>query len=195
VTTVTALHAAGPGRVAIEIEGVPWRVVPLDVAAAAGVERGTELDRPRLRALRRELRRAEAVAVAARALRARDRSRHELDERLESSGVSPAQRREALAMLVRAGLADDERFARSRAAALAERGRGDIAIRCDLEGRGVPPGLIDAALTALEPERERAARLVAARGPSPRTARALAAAGFGEEALEAAVGEVVAPDA
>ena len=47
-----------------------------------------------------------------------------------------------------------------------------------------PRAQIEAALEALEPERERAARIAARRGPGPKTARYLASRGFGEEAVE-----------
>ena len=43
-----------------------------------------------------------------------------------------------------------------------------------------------------EPERERAQRLIAARGAGPATARELARRGFGEDAVEQALGPVVA---
>ena len=44
------------------------------------------------------------------------------------------------------GYVDDGRFAADRAAALAGRGQGDAAIRFDLQGRGVDPEAIEAAL-------------------------------------------------
>lgn len=92
-------------------------------------------------------------------------------------------------MLERLGYVDDERFARARAHELAARGSGDALIRHDLEGRGVSPELVAAAVRELEPERERARRLVEARGASVKTVRYLAARGFGEEALEGIVAQ------
>ena len=82
---------------------------------------------------------------------------------------------------------DDERFARLRAERLAERGAGDALIRDDLERRGLAADLVDLALGQLEPERERAARIVERRGSSVKTARYLASRGFGEDALEGIV--------
>ena len=84
---------------------------------------------------------------------------------------------------------DDERFARSRAEQLAARGSGDALIRHDLEGRGIAAEHIEAALDALEPERERAARLAEQRGRSVKTARYLASRGFGADALEGLVAQ------
>ncbi len=186
--TVTALRADRRGRVAVELDGAPWRTVPADVAARAGLAEGRALDRSALRLLRRELRRAEALAVAGRALRARDMSERRLAERLERAAVAPAAVEESLGVLSRAGLVDDARFARTRAEGLAERGYGDSAIRHDLERQGVSGEVVAAALEELEPELDRARRLVERRGPGARTARHLASKGFGEEAVEVAAG-------
>ena len=185
--SVTALRARGPGRVAVELDGAPWRVLPVDVVARAGLAEGRVLDRPALRLVRRELRRAEALRAATRALRARDLSRRRLAERLAGSDIAPAAAVETLETLTRAGLVDDARVARNRATSLAERGYGDGAIRHRLAAEGVPPEVVEEAVSALEAEGERAARLVQRRGGGPRTARWLSARGFAEEAVEAAL--------
>lgn len=125
----------------------------------------------------------DAVETALRALRARDRSAAELDARLAQRGVGAAEREEALETLERIGYVDDRRFAFLRAEQLAGRGSGDALIRHDLEQRGVAAEQIEAALETLEPERERAARIVARRGSGAKTARYLASRGFGEETL------------
>ena len=125
----------------------------------------------------------DAVETALRALRARDRSAAELDARLAQRGVGAAEREEALETLERIGYVDDGRFALLRAEQLAVRGSGDALIRHDLEQRGVAAEQIEVALETLEPERERAARIVARRGSGAKTARYLASRGFGEEAL------------
>ena len=183
---VTALRAERRGRVAVELDGSPWRVLPSDVVVRAGLASGLALDRPALRLLRRELRRAEALGVATSALRRRDLSSHGLTERLERAGVTPAAQAESLATLGRAGLVDDERFCRNRATALAERSFGDAGIRHDLGCQGIPAELVEAAMGELEPETVRARRIVERRGSGPQTARYLAGKGFGEEAVEAA---------
>jgi SOS response regulatory protein OraA/RecX len=118
-----------------------------------------------------------------RVLRYTDLSKRRLDERLRRRGAGETARRAALESLERAGLVDDGRVAASRARSLAERGYGDAAIRDALEGEDVAPEVIAEAMAALEPERERAARLVARHGPGPRTVRRLAAKGFDEETL------------
>jgi regulatory protein len=130
---------------------------------------------------------ARALAVATRALARRDYSTRGLQERLQRAGIAPIQAEEALAALQRSGLVDDVRFAHARAQALAERGKGDAAIRFDLERQGVGADDAEAALASLEPERERAERVVARRGAGSATARLLAQRGFDEDAVAAAV--------
>jgi regulatory protein len=125
--------------------------------------------------------------LAIRALRFGDRSAAELEARLEQRGVGEAERAQALETLERIGYVDDERFARLRAERLSERGAGDALIRDDLERRGLAADLVELAVGELEPERDRAARIVERRGSSVKTARYLASRGFGEDALEGIV--------
>ena len=172
--TITGLRARPCGRVAVELDGTAWRTLPAEPVVRAGLRVGGKLDRPTARRLRRELRRVEALAVAARSLRTRDLSSQALAERLRRANVAPAMGREAVSALGRAGVVDDRRFAGSRAAALAE--------------QGVPGELQAEAVGGLEPEADRARELVRRRGGGAKTARFLASKGFGEEALEAALG-------
>jgi len=188
---VTALRARRGGRVLVQIDGHDWRELPEDVIVRASLTPGTELDRPRLREVARERRRAQALAAAGRTLRARDLPARALDVRLERRGIRAADRARALSTLQEAGLVDDGRFARNRALALAGRCLGDAAIRFDLEEYGVEPELVEEAVEGLEPESARAERIVASRGRSPATARFLARKGFGEAAVESAAGEVL----
>ena len=190
---VTALRPGPRGQVSVELDGAPWRTVPADVAARSGLGEGRVLDRSALRDLRRELRRFEALAVATRALHARDLSRHALGERLRSR-VDPTSAGAALETLERAGLVDDVRSAGSRAESLAARGHGDRAIRLDLLRRGFHEDVVCASVEALEPELERARRLVERRGLSRQTARFLAGKGFDEETVETALGARFAND-
>jgi SOS response regulatory protein OraA/RecX len=193
-STITALRAERPGRVAVELDGAPWRTLPVEAVLRAGLATGRVLDRPRARLLRRELRRLEALSAAGRALRGRELAAAELEARLERAGVAPRARREALAALDRAGLVDDRRFASDRAAVLAKRGYGDEWIRWDLQRRGVTAELVEGAIAELEDERDRAERVAARRGGGPKAARALARRGFGEDAVEAAANGPVAAD-
>jgi regulatory protein len=131
--------------------------------------------------------REEALAVATRALARREHSVHGLRERLLRAGVSDTDADDALEELQRVGLLDDARFASERARVLAERGKGDAAIRFDLEHAGVEAAGVEGAIAELEPEAERAARLVDRRGATTATARLLASRGFDEAVVEALV--------
>jgi SOS response regulatory protein OraA/RecX len=188
VAVVTALRSAGRGaKVHVDLDGVHWRTLPLEVVVRAGLSAGCTLERDQLRLLRRELRRHEALQASAAALRHRDLSGQELEARLRRRRVAPAGRAEVLSALRSAGLVDDERVARSRARALADRGYGDAAICADLERRGIDATAVEAAVTELAPERERAAALIEKRGGGVRTARLLARRGFTEDVVEAAM--------
>jgi SOS response regulatory protein OraA/RecX len=185
---VTALHEKPRGRVEIQLDGASWRLVPADAVVRAGLFVGRALDRETARTLGRELRRADALSRAARALRPRDRSRRALEDRLTQAGVPARARHEALETLERVGLVDDARVAATRARSLADRGFGDAAIRYDLEHEGVAAELVEHALAGLEPERERARALVDRRGAEPRTARWLVSKGFDASTVEEALG-------
>jgi regulatory protein len=135
------------------------------------------------------------LEIAADALRHRDRSRHEVEERLARAGVDGDERDDALETLERLGYLDDTRFAAGRAEALAARGFGDEAIRHDLAEHGVAAEAVEAALGALAPESARAQELVERLGATAKTAAALTRKGFAPESLEAALGgEFAAPD-
>ena len=185
---ITALHERPRGKVEVELDGAPWRLVPADAVVRAGLSVGRAVDRETARSFGRELRRAEAIGAAARALRYRDLSRRRLEERLERRGTRPDAREDALAALEQTGLVDDRRVASLRAQALAERGYGDAAIRFALAGEGLAAEIVAEALAGLEPEAERALRQVERRGRGPKTMRWLAARGFDEAVLEAADG-------
>lgn len=128
-----------------------------------------------------------AVDVALRALRHRDLSVRELDERLRAKGFEERERGDALATLERTGLVDDARFAEARARSLAARGGGDGAIRHALRLAGVAGELVEDALQALPPEAERAAVIVTRRGAGPKTARYLRGKGFSEDVVASVV--------
>ena len=101
-----------------------------------------------------------------------------------SGARPPSTLEDALETLERAGLVDDARVGVARAQELAGRGFGDAAIRFALEGEGLAAGVVDDALAILDPELERASRLLDARGRTPKTVRWLAAKGFDASTLE-----------
>ena len=191
---VTALRACGAGRIAVELDGRPWRVVPQEAAFTAGLDVGRQLDRQRARRLRQELVRLRTLDAAARALRRRDLSAQRLAELLERTGGPADMRRQTVEMLERVGVVDDVRLAHTRAATLAQRGYGDAAIDADLDRQGISADVRADAIAALRPELERLGRIVERRGTGPRTARYAAQRGFGDAAVAAASGVDFASD-
>jgi SOS response regulatory protein OraA/RecX len=188
VPVVTALRERPRGRVEVDLDGAPWRLVPADAVVRAGLAVGRALDRETARTLGRELRRSDAIGVAVRALRYGDQSRSRLEARLTGRGATPEARRAALESLEQAGLVDDARLAANRARSLAERGFGDAAIRFRLGGEGLARDLVEDAVGELEPEVERARRLLGDGLVSPQALRRLAAKGFDASTLEAVGG-------
>jgi SOS response regulatory protein OraA/RecX len=185
--TVTALRERKGGRVAVELDGRPWRVLPVDAVVRATLSVGRELDRSKARELARELRRARALAAAKRSLAASDRSQQELERRLARAGHSSAAREDVVQALDRAGLLDDTRVARARAGRLARRGYGDAAIRADLQRRLVRADAAADAVESLEPELDRARRLVAGQSVTPALIRRLSGRGFSRATLDEVV--------
>jgi regulatory protein len=188
--TLTRLRRARPGRIALEVDGRAWRVVPDEVVVRCGLAPGVELDRPLLRRFRAELLRAEALETAARALARRDLARRGVEERLRRRGIPPDTAETVLETLTGAGLVDDGRLARTRARTLAERGWGDAAIVARLEQEGIAETDAAGVLAGLPPESERAAELVARKSDRRHAAQFLARRGFAFETVEDLVGPV-----
>ena len=181
---VTGLRERKRGRVAVELDGRPWRVLPIDAVARAGVAAGRPLDRSTARELAREVRRARALAAATRSLAASDRSQRALEQRLARAGHSAAACEEAIASLARTGAVDDVRLAESRAGLLARCGYGDAAIRADLRRRQIETDIAASAVAALEPEPERLRRVLEKERLTPVLLRRLAGRGFSRDNLE-----------
>jgi regulatory protein len=184
VPRLTSIRELPRDRVALELDGHPWRVVPTNAVARAGLWVGADLDRERLRDLRRALRATAAIDVAMRTLAHRDAARAEIAGRLERRGVAPQTRVETLERLSSLGAIDDTRFAAGRARQLAEKGYGDAAIAHDLEQRGVDGAAARAAIAALGDETARADAIVDRDGRSPKTLARLARRGFSEAVVQ-----------
>ena len=182
--TVTGLRERKRGRVAVELDGRPWRTLPADAVVRAGLAVGRPLDRGTARELAREVRRARALAAATRSLAAGDRSERALEQRLALAGHPAAARGDALASLARAGVLDDARLAESRAGLLARRGYGDAAIRADLRRRLIAPEIVASAVAALDPELERLRPALEGQSVTPALLRRLAGRGFSRDTLD-----------
>ena len=159
--------------------------MPDEVVLRCALAVGAVLDRPLLRQLRAELRAAEAVTIASRALARRDMSRRRLAARLEHARMVREPRSRALAALTDAGALDDARLARHRAASLAERGWGNAAITARLEEEGIAETEARTAVEALAPEAERALLLVPRFGDTKKAWAYLARRGFEPDTIDA----------
>ncbi len=134
----------------------------------------------------------DAFGAVVAALARRDLTAAELEERLTRAGFDADARADAIERAAAAGYLDDERVAFERARRLAERNASDEAIRSELARRGLPDETVEAALGALTPEEERAARLSRSVGGGPRAARALLRKGFPEDLVERVVSPHIA---
>lgn len=137
---------------------------------------------------------ADATELALRALRHRNRSRSDVERRLDRAGITPDERELTLDRLTKAGLLSDDRFAEERAQALAKRGRSDALIRRDLRRDGVEHSAVEHAIGRIEPEADRAVRIFDRRGGGSTALRYLASRGFAADSLERLTG-LEPPDA
>ena len=92
-------------------------------------------------------------------LAVRWRSRRELERRLGAAGFESEEIATALADLSRAGLVDDERFARELTRSRAGRLDGNRSVRSALAKAGVAPEVAEASLAEAGDETERAYEL------------------------------------
>jgi regulatory protein len=181
---ITGLHEVSASAVLVELDGAPWRKIPMTAAARAGLSLGKRLEREDLRLLGRELRRAEALNKATRMLARRPLSRALLEERLEKKGVAPVALGEAVEALEQAQYLNDRSYALERAGSLAERGYGDRAVRYILEQERVGSELIEEALDTLEPELERARTIARSIADRKRLLGRLVRRGFDSDTIE-----------
>ena len=130
---------------------------------------------------------AQALEAGLKALSRRELSREELAARLERSGIEPVDAERAISQLTAAGYQSDERTASERTRVLGSRLYGDLAIRDDLERRGIAVESIDAALADIEPELPRAMILAQRSGDVTRLARTLQRKGYAPDTIEAAL--------
>jgi regulatory protein len=142
------------------------RELPFDADACdeLGIRSGDEATEELLRKLQTVEQRSQAHAAALRLLSHRARSEKEMRTRLGMRGIAPDVIDAEIERLQRAGLLDDEQFARAWVEdrkRLAPRGRRML--RYELLGRGIPPESVDLATrdvddlqTALDLARTRA---------------------------------------
>lgn len=129
----------------------------------------------------------QALAAGLKALSRRELSREELVVRLERAGIDPEDAERAISQLTAGGYQSDERTANERTRVLASRLYGDLAIRDDLERRGLAEESIECALADIEQELSRATLLARRVHGATRLARALQRKGYTQDTIEAAL--------
>jgi len=132
--------------------------------------------------------------VAARLLARASLTEAVLRDRLVAKGYQPAIAERTVVRCRELGYASDERLAFERARALRARGAGSLKITADLSARGLPDGLIAAAVEASldgEPERAWAERALERAGGAggARAWRLLESRGFPADVLSDLLGE------
>ena len=166
MAVITALRERPRGQVEVDLVGRSWRLVPADAVVRTGLVVGRALDRETARALRRELRRSEALAF--RKYEQALQKKPDLAEALAAEGMVFLNR------------GDKPRAKEKLEAAL----KTDLAGRSSLEEDGLLPEVVKEALASLDPEPERARRLLDERGATAKTVRWLAAKGFDHSTVE-----------
>jgi regulatory protein len=113
----------------------------------------------------------------------------ELEARLVAKGYQARTASGVVARALELHWLDDEMFAHDRARSLRSRGSGPLRITADLEGRGLPPALIEAAVEASREGRsehdwaEQALRGAGIAGAPARAWRLLVQRGFPEDVV------------
>lgn len=172
---ITSLAATGgrTDRVAVRIDGARAFDLAAAVVEQAGLHVGdllTEEKQADLIALDAPFR---ARDRALRLLASRDRSRHEVEDRLKAAGFSTDVVSGTVAWLLSLGYLDDERFAARYSALRLSGGCGPRRVRSELVRKGVEQRLVDQVLRATDEEAQTAEGLEAA--------LALARRRFGEQ--------------
>jgi regulatory protein len=141
-----------PDAVRVEIDGVRFGAIPREVATAAGLKIGRELDGSLQEQLSDAADIEAAFRTALRALEVRSFARGDLTRRLQRKGHPRPAVEAALERAAGLGLLDDASFAQSYVETRAARGRGPARLMRDLLSMGVERSMVDHALAAQWPE-------------------------------------------
>lgn len=199
VLTAIRTHGRGSRRRTLVIDGDPWGTVPVEVLRDLDLREGDSLDLGELPAAIEEAAAPRARERALRLLMYRERSASELQTRLIDDGYPHHVIVDLVRSLTASGLVDDARFAENFARVLVlSRGYGRPRALRELLSKGISEELAHAALEAIAPEDDEAARaqqrahaLFRAGDTADRLAARLARRGFAPGvALRAARGEL-----
>ena len=141
-----------PGALRVEIDGVRFGAVPVEVAQAAGLAIGRAVDTDLQERLAAAADAEGAFRTLLRALERRSFARADLGRRLIRKGHPRPAVESALERAHDLGLLDDATFASTYVRTRAARGRGPARLVRDLMAMGVERGLIDRALALEWPE-------------------------------------------
>ena len=146
---VTAIQRAGPGgrRLSIHLDGEPRLSLPDEVVLKSGIEIGGDLKEKDLVRLRATGAAWEAREAALALLNRRARSRMDLRRRLLAKQHPPEAVDASLDQLGRAGLLDDDQYARAFVRErLRSRPKGVAALKAELRVRGIDSGTAELAI-------------------------------------------------
>lgn len=149
------------GSVRLQVDGRTLLTVPADILARLDVEVGEPLPTGEHETLCQAADVEAAYRTALRALGRRPFAGRDLARRLVLKGHPPQAADEAVARAERAGLVNDEQFARHFIQTRIERGRGPARLRRELAGMGVSGGVVDRLLTEEMPAERRTAQVEA----------------------------------
>lgn len=148
--TRVAQQANDPDRVSVFVDDRFAFGLAVNLAIEEGLRKGVVLTAERQRALLEAQETHAARAAALASLSARARTTGEIRRLLADKGFEATVVEDTVEALLRMGVVDDAAYARAYARGrFAGRGHGPARIRQDLQQRGVPRDLIDAALDEL----------------------------------------------
>ena len=146
--TVTAIKwlKSQPARVLIHLDGQPWATVSL--LTASRIKVGDRIPAEEAVRLRNDQARRDAYQYALRWLGVRDRSVHEVRQRLKNEGFGRAAIDHTLATLIDKNYLDDQRFARNWVNdRINHAPRGSRLLEKELRHKGIDADIIASALT------------------------------------------------
>ena len=135
-----------PGRVNVHLDGVYAFSLEASLALSAGLRRGDPLDEAAVSALLRQEERESARARALHFLETRERSRFEVQSRLEKYGYESSVVDGVVGWLADLGFVDDARFARLYCHEKSAGGWGPTRIGAELFRKGIPRELTAAVM-------------------------------------------------
>jgi regulatory protein len=155
VITALRVRRGRPDRIAVHLDGVIAFELATVVADEAGLRVGDQLTVEMQHGLLEQDAPHRARTQAVRFLAARDRSRHEVESRLRTSGFAAEVIAETVAWLQGLGYLDDARYASNYASERLKAGWGERKVRAELRSKGVDRATVE---RALEEEESPAAR-------------------------------------